>query len=307
MKSIVVIFPYFGKLPPQYDIWRASAIRNPSIDFMFFTDTEIAPYKNIIVHKMKFEDFRIIVQKAFDFQIILDRPYKLCEYKPAYGYILKDYIKQYDFWGFGDLDLVYGNIRTFITDEVLKYKFILGWGHLSLFRNDSDTNEYFMKEENGFQKYTDAYTTRNITFFDEFDHMGCSDKWKACRPNDCWVETPFDNVSKPKQAFHFNSLTRGWQQVLFEHDGQHLYMIRIVNGKIEKKESLYAHFQHRAFMKDKISDYNHFLITPTSMIDFPKHMIKFHLLFYSRKRTFRTKLAQWKDRIIWKLNLGHYK
>ena len=45
MKSIVVIFPYFGKLPPQYDIWRASAIRNPSIDFMFFTDTEIAPYK----------------------------------------------------------------------------------------------------------------------------------------------------------------------------------------------------------------------------------------------------------------------
>ena len=166
MKSIVVIFPYFGKLPPQYDIWRASAIRNPSIDFMFFTDTEIAPYKNIIVHKMKFEDFRIIVQKAFDFQIILDRPYKLCEYKPAYGYILKDYIKQYDFWGFGDLDLVYGNIRTFITDEVLKYKFILGWGHLSLFRNDSDTNEYFMKEENGFQKYTDAYTTRNITFFD---------------------------------------------------------------------------------------------------------------------------------------------
>ena len=164
-----------------------------------------------------------------------------------------------------------------------------------------------MKEENGFQKYTDAYTTRNITFFDEFDHMGCSDKWKACRPNDCWIETPFDNVSKPKQAFHFNSLSRGWQQVLFEHDGQHLYMIRIANGKIEKKESLYAHFQHRAFMKDKISNYNHFLITPTSMIDFPTHMIKFHLLFYSRKRTFRTKLAQWKDRIIWKLNLGHYK
>ena len=116
MKSIVVIFPYFGKLPPQYDIWRASAIRNPSVDFMFFTDAEIAPYKNIIVHKMRFEDFRLIVQKAFDFQIILDRPYKLCEYKPAYGYILKDYIKQYDFWGFGDLDLVYGNIRTFITD-----------------------------------------------------------------------------------------------------------------------------------------------------------------------------------------------
>jgi hypothetical protein len=145
MKSIVIIFPYFGKLPVQYGMWRASALYNPSVDFMFFTDADVKPAENIIVHKMQFDDFKQIVQKAFNFQIALNRPYKLCEYKQSYGYILQDYINEYDFWGFGDLDLVYGDIRSFLTDDVLTHKFLLGWGHLTLLRNDEDANTYFMK------------------------------------------------------------------------------------------------------------------------------------------------------------------
>ena len=113
MKSIVIIFPYFGKLPVQYKMWRASALYNKTIDFMFFTDADVEPAGNIIVHKMKFEEFRQIIQAVFDFPIVLDRPYKLCEYKQAYGYALQKYIPKYDYWGFGDLDLVYGDIRCF--------------------------------------------------------------------------------------------------------------------------------------------------------------------------------------------------
>lgn len=305
MKSIVMIFPYFGKLPVQYKMWRESALRNPSIDFMFFTDTDVEPAQNIIVHKMKFEEFRQHIQSFFEFPIVLDRPYKLCEYKQAYGYILKDYIKEYDYWGFGDLDLVYGDIRRFITDEVLNHKFILGWGHLTLISNDDDSNTYFMKNVTGYQKYKDAFGTSVITFFDEFGHKGCSEKWKDCRPQDCWLEVPFDNVSKPKQSYHFNSLSRGWKQILFEHKGNKLYMLRIKDGKLEKKESLYAHFQHRSFMKDRVKDYNHFLITPGSIIDFPNHFTMLRLRFYSRKRDLMTRYYQWKDRILWKIGKGH--
>ena len=176
MKTIVVIFPYFGKLPPQYQMWRASALRNPSVDFMFFTDTDVEPAKNIIVNKMQFSDFQQLVQKAFDFPIVLDRPYKLCEYKQAYGYILQDYMKEYDFWGFGDLDLVYGDLRSFFTEDILTHKFLLGWGHLTLLHNDEDTNTYFMKQVAGYQNYKEAFTTSKITYFDEYGYIGCSDK-----------------------------------------------------------------------------------------------------------------------------------
>lgn len=305
MKSIVLIYPYFGTLPAQYKMWRESALRNPTVDFMFFTDTDVEPAKNIIVHRMEFSDFQKIAQAVFSFPIVLDRPYKLCEYKQAYGYILQDYIKEYDFWGFGDLDLVYGDIRHFITDEVLSHKFILGWGHLTLCRNDKDTNTYFMEKIEGYQYYKDAFSTSRITFFDEFNHKGCSDKWRDCRPEDCWLEEPFDNVSKPKQSYHFNSLNRKWQRVLFEHKNSKLYMTRRHNGKWERRESLYAHFQHRPFMKDTVKDYNHFLITPGAIIDYPRHFTMLKFKFYSRKRNLMTKYYQWKDRILWKLGKGH--
>jgi hypothetical protein len=307
MKSIVIIFPYFGILPVQYKMWRASALKNPTVDFLFFTDADVEPAENIIVHKMQFEDFQKIVQQAFDFPIMLDRPYKLCEYKQAYGYILQDYIKEYDFWGFGDLDLVYGDLRAFLTEDVLTHKFLLGWGHLTLLHNDEETNTYFMKLAEGYQNFQDAFTTSKITFFDEYGYNGCSDKWRNCRPDDCWLERPFDNASKPKQSYHFNSLTRGWQCVIFKHVDNKLFMLRFHNGQLEKKESLYAHFQHRGFMKDKVKDYNHFLVIPGAIIDFPKHFVNIRLRWICRNRSLMTKYYQWKDRIIWRFHLSYQK
>lgn len=305
MNTIVIIFPYFGNLPVQYEMWRASAIRNPTIDFMFFTDTNVEPAENIIVHKMQFCNFQQIVQNAFDFPIVLDRPYKLCDYKQAYGFILQNFIKEYDFWGFGDLDLVYGDIRAFLTERILEHKFLLGWGHFSLIRNDEDANTYFMKQVPSYQNYKDAFTTSEITFFDEYGYKGCSDKWRECRPKDCWLEWPFDNISKPKQSYHFCSLTRGWRNVVFEHIGNKLYMLRFMGWEIQKKESLYAHFQFRNKMKNKIKNYNHFLITPDAIIDFPRFFTYPRLRFYCRNRHLTTYLYRIRDYIIWRLHLTY--
>ena len=308
MKSIIVIFPHFGTLPPQYNMWRASALYNPDIDFFFLTDCDVKPAKNIIVHKTTFAEFRQLVQSKFDFPIVLDRPYKICDYRPAFAYILSEYIKGYDFWGWGDLDVVYGDIRFFITEEVLsRYKMISGYGHFSLYHNDEYTNTFFMKEINGYVDYKDALTQQKSMYFDEYKYMGFGDKWRDCRPEDCWLEWPFDNASKPKESYHFNSMTRGWKQVIFEHVGNKLYMLRFSHGQLEKKESLYAHFQHRGFMKDKVTNYSHFLVAPRSIIDYPKHFIYLQLRFLCRNRFLMTKYYQWKDRIIWQLGLSKFK
>ena len=308
MIRIVVLFPYFGTLPPQYGMWRASALQNPTIDFVFFTDCDVESAHNIIVHKMQFEDFKKKIQDAFDFPIVLDRPYKICEYRPAFAYALPQYVKGYDFWGWGDLDVVYGDIRHFITDEILSlHKMISGWGHFSLYHNDDDTNTYFKKQESGYQDYKDAFTKHESTFFDEFYHKGFGDKWQEKRPDECWLDWPFDNVSRPKEAYHFNSLNRGWKQVIFEHIDNKLYMLRFSKGKLEKKESLYAHFQHRGFMKDTVSDYGHFLITPNSIIDYPQRLSNFRLRYYCRKQNLRTWYFQFRDYMIWRLNLTQYK
>lgn len=308
MKKVLLFFPHFGQLPPQYHAWRASALRNPDIDFLFFTDCDVESAKNIIVQKMTLDDFRQAVQSKFDFPITLDRPYKICDFRPAFAYIFTDLVKGYDFWGWGDLDVVYGDIRHFITDEVLaSHKMISGWGHLTLYHNDEDTNTYFMKPVDGYQDYKDVFTRPESRYYDEYKYKGFGDKWRDNRPQDCWLEWPFDNASKPKEAYHFNSMTRGWKQVVFEHIDDKLFMIRFINGKTEKMESMYAHFQHRGFMKDRVKDYSHFLVTPRAIIDYPKHFVSLRLRWLCRNRSLMTKYYQWKDRIIWKLGLSKMK
>ena len=295
MKRILVLFPHFGMLPPQYKMWRASARYNSDIDFLFFTDCDVKPAPNIIVHKIAFADFKQLVQSKFD-------------YRPAFAYILSKYIKNYDFWGWGDLDVVYGNIRHFITDEVLShYKMISGFGHFTLYHNDEYTNTFFMKQVDGYVDYKEVFTNQSSAYYDEYGYKGFGDKWRGCHPEECWLEWPFDNASRPKEAFHFNSLTRGWKQVIFEHVDNKLYMVRFSNGQLEKKESLYAHFQHRGFMKDHVTDYTHFIVTPGAIIDYPKYFVNIRLRWLCRKRVLMTKYYQWKDLIIWKLGLSKNK
>jgi hypothetical protein len=45
----------------------------------------------------------------------LSNPYKLCDYKPLYARIFSELVAPYDYWGWGDLDVLYGDIRPCIS------------------------------------------------------------------------------------------------------------------------------------------------------------------------------------------------
>jgi hypothetical protein len=54
-------------------------------------------------------------------------------------------------------------------------------------------------------------------------------------------------------------------------------------------------------MKDRVTDYSHFLVTPDAIIDYPRHFVTLRLRWLCRNRTLMTKYYQWRDRILWKL------
>ena len=82
-----------------------TAKRNQNIDFLIYTDQnidqlEILNAENIEFKTLSFDDLRKKVQSKFDFKISLKTPYKLCDYKVAYGLIFEEELKDYDYWGF---------------------------------------------------------------------------------------------------------------------------------------------------------------------------------------------------------------
>lgn len=170
MTRICFIIPYFGTLPNYFNYWLESVKCNSTIDFIIFTNdkTKYAYPKNVKVFYMEFEQLRGKIQKKFDFEISLDSPYKLCDFKPTYGYVFSEYLRDYDFWGHCDIDLIFGNIRSFFSEEIFeKYDKLLTYGHCELYRNTPEINQAFMNDNPPFVSYRVVLSSPAIWAFDE--------------------------------------------------------------------------------------------------------------------------------------------
>lgn len=145
LSTLLLIIPFFGKFNNYFHLFLKSCEYNPSINWLIITDDD-TPYNypsNVKVRYMSFAELRQKIQSNFDFPISLPHPYKLCDYKPAYGYIFAEELKGFDFWGHCDNDLIFGDIRAFLTPDIfLKYDKILCKGHLSIFRNNEQMNSF---------------------------------------------------------------------------------------------------------------------------------------------------------------------
>ena len=136
LPSILIILPYFGPLPTMFGHWLRSAELNETVDFLIVTDQELqSSASNIKIRHSTLQRIKEKAIEALGTYVALDKPYKLCDLKPFYGKIFADDVNGYDFWGYCDCDLVFGDIRAFLTEEILnKYNSILGLGHLHLQR-----------------------------------------------------------------------------------------------------------------------------------------------------------------------------
>ncbi len=171
-RTICLVVPHFGEFPNYVDLVFKTCEYNPSINWLIFSDCTNYSYlpSNIKIIKMSFGEFREIIQAKFEFKLALDRPYKLCDFKPAYGCILGDYLRGYDFWGHCDLDLIFGDIRTFVSEDVLsKYKKIFTLGHLSIYKNVDEINHAFMLSDDNIS-YKKIFTNPKNFIFDERDY-----------------------------------------------------------------------------------------------------------------------------------------
>ena len=170
MRKCCFIIPYFGKFNNYFPLFLKTCAYNSDFNWLVITDDETKyDYpENFRVVKMSFEKLKGLIQSKFDFPIALDKPYKLCDYKPAYGYIFEEYLADFKFWGHCDTDVLMGNLSIFFTDNIFdKYDKIGCLGHMVLYRNTFENNRVFMHNYKGRSLFKDAFTTNSIKTFDE--------------------------------------------------------------------------------------------------------------------------------------------
>ena len=250
--SVAIILPYYGKFPNYFPLWLKSAGANPSFTFMIFTDIDMSRYNvppNVHVHTMSLEDVRTRAAQHLAFAPLLNTPYKLCDYRIMYGLIFEDYIAGYDFWGFCDCDLIFGDMSKFITDYLLdKYSRLYHLGHIQLFRNTDKINHFALHKLSGWNiSYEDVFKSSiNIAYDESPLTENLFDQFAGCGNSAQYDRAVFADVD----AWHKNFIRTQYYILCeripaFRWTHGKLYGLALDGDPECEQEYLYVHFQKR--------------------------------------------------------------
>ena len=264
MNKIALIVPYFGELPNYFDLFLKSCSYNPQIDWLFFTDNKISNKPpNVKVFPMTFEEVQKKIEAQLNQSIFLPAPYKLCDFRPAYGKIFESYLTDYSFWGHCDNDLIFGDLSKTITNTVLeKYDKIFSFGHLTLYRNNEKVNHYFQLDSDN--KENNFYHCIAVPEAMYFDEIGM---------NRLLEEHNIDYYSKPEfldiwpQSPYFKHRCFGddknYSNQYFVWEDGHVFKYWSEKSRLKRKEYSYIHFQKRQFSppSKEVLQAKHFIIS----------------------------------------------
>jgi hypothetical protein len=150
--SIAIVATYFGHTAPFWlPAFLVSCRANPDVQWVLYTDFDVAsPPPNVAIKPLQVTDFNQRASDALHAPIDISRSVrKACDLKPAYGVIFEDDLRRFDFWANSDIDIVWGDIRRFVTDEVLQRYDVVSSrqhrlsGHFTLYRNTLPTTRLF--------------------------------------------------------------------------------------------------------------------------------------------------------------------
>ncbi len=286
--KVALVIPYFGNFHNYFDLWLLSCKSNPDVDFLIFTDdkTEYDYPDNVKVFYTTFEGVKARAQRIFDFEISLETPYKLCDYKVAYGEMFREELAEYDFWGYCDTDLIWGRIRHFWTDDMLtEHDKISAPGHFTLYKNNEEMRSAYRTLPRGdCYDYREVYSNPQSYAFDE---------WGSKRGiNRILLNNGKAMIFKPILFADIKISTYGLYSTRADYDLEELRITESKkhnimfayekgvlnqyaldeNGELVVHEEAYVHLQKRPMIKEfaKLSQDKFAIVPPNKFIEYPE-------------------------------------
>lgn len=306
--NIVFLCPYFGTIEKdQFKLWLKSCAKNDTIDFLLITNDEAALTfdlpNNVKPIKMTWDECVELLQKNYDFDLTVTYTYKLCDFRPAFGEIFADYIKDYDFWGHTDSgDTILGDLRAFLTDDILdNYDKVHIYGHLTLFRNAPENNaRYRIPADSGL-------TIKEI--FTAEENMCFDDMYQKASINRIYEENGF-SLQKEVKDLVADILPYDWSFKLaqdndksiprvFEWNDGKLYEHIVYDEEVKKREIGYVHFQKRKIRNSTKEGTNHFYFIPNEFVDAEHELTADEIKEFSKDRLYLDPLKGRIKRVMW--------
>ena len=177
-----------GASRPYLPFFLKSA-EHSGLDFLLFGDPPL-PFRlppNVKQIHLPWDDLVTRIERMVFGSRKLDEMrrasmYKIIDVKPLYGYLFQEMLQNYDFWAYGDNDMIFGNVTKFLSTEILlNNDVIVGnidknpihktWGPFTIMRNSPIVVEMFKLAPGLFQTFNSQWSF----FFDEWG--GGDNQW----------------------------------------------------------------------------------------------------------------------------------
>lgn len=215
-------------------IFSSKAAWNPDVQWRIYTDCGKPENKadNIDFVPISFDDYKGLVRERLKIAFDPAQPYKLCDIKPALGAVHEREIADYPFFGYGDIDVIYGDISRFYSKEKFADLDVISThperlsGHFAVLRNTSTLRRAFEQ----IPDYRAMLEAQQIIGMDEF---GFSEI--------------FLNSSKERTSFverHSTILCwRGWHDATMDYPKRWFWQNgQLTNERDGARQFLYLHF-----------------------------------------------------------------
>jgi hypothetical protein len=274
--SICLVVCYFGTLPAYFDCVLRSCAANADIDWLIFSDaaepSQLPP--NVHWRPATLAGLAAAFSKKIGFEVNLSHSRLLCDFKVAYGYFFEDLLAKYDFWGHCDLDIIFGDLRKFLREDILRaYPKILCRGHLTLYRNTPEVNRYFMLEAPGVVNYREAFQGGRINHlaFDEWRGIYLILRYHGIPQfHDEFIADMIKPTGWRITRLAGNGIKNYYRQAFYWHQGRIFHAHLNCDGGIMDDEYAYLHFQKRAMPAPAfdVRAAPGFLITPDGFVPY---------------------------------------
>ena len=173
MTRLAFLIPYLGKWPHWMEFFLESVRANDQVHFWLVgaelpENLSIPP--NVFTRPMDVSEIEGRLSKTFSQVVKLQDSHKLCDFRPAYGLAYQDILGEYDYWGYCDIDLLFGNLDPVLNLlESQQPDIFSGWGshqvvgHFTIMRNADSINQIFYQIDD----WEERLKKNSITFADE--------------------------------------------------------------------------------------------------------------------------------------------
>ena len=263
---IAIVLPFIGtpeSIPPYLELFCTAAggsaslvdflILHPGVLDSFATRNNVCPPNVKFVNLHSMENFASKLLRVMDFipqeDWVLDNreimirvltkyltayPYALVEYKPTFGHVFAEFLDEYSHWGYSDVDIVFGDLSRWITQEELQDFDIVTYGY-------GDQNRVYLRGQFTFH--------RNIPKINQL--------WRKCEYLS-HLDQRFSKVLSGEQKLKFESAEGCYSSAILERqDIRVKYAVKAFTDTRET-DTVYSHGLYVSLAKHIISSKNRF-------------------------------------------------